>query len=195
VAFAALRYSLPSPAWFRLPCERGRSCPVSRRTWWRVGLLGLLFYGVTQGSGSSAAWLPAVAVNMMLSFTAVWSRSWGPVLRETPALQLAGVACCWPEQAVFLPVRMDLRRVGTGSGSRRCAGQCLLHSWKSGTGAASSPIWVTAVSIDISSATLMGWAAVSGGFPPLAAKDPDRCLAGRGQYGRSLHPMEPEPAR
>lgn len=75
LTFAGLRYGL---AWlFLLPLfvRRGgvaelRAAP--RRLWLRLAVLGVLFYAVTQGAQFvGLALLPAVTVNLMLSFTSV----------------------------------------------------------------------------------------------------------------------------
>jgi drug/metabolite transporter (DMT)-like permease len=75
VTFAGLRYSL---AFVCLLCvllfkeERREIKAIPKRTWVRLLVLGLLFYAATQGTSFVAlAYLPAVTVNLIWSFSSV----------------------------------------------------------------------------------------------------------------------------
>lgn len=97
LTFAGLRYSL---AFFCLlplalrPASRASLRRLTGGDWWRLIILGLLFYTLTQGAQFvGLAYLPAVSVNLILNFTSVIVALLGIVfLSEHPTrLQMVGV--------------------------------------------------------------------------------------------------------
>ncbi len=106
--FAGLRYTLAFlcllPFALR-PRERASLRRVGTRTWVILGVLGLLFYSVTQGAQFlSLVYLPAVTASLMLSFTPILVAIMGIVLlREKPTgAQWAGTALFLLGVFVFL---------------------------------------------------------------------------------------------
>lgn len=90
LTFAGLRYMLAFM--FLLPVvllkKRGLSFrSISKQTWLRLIVLGLLFYAATQGAMFVAlAYLPAVTVNLLWSFSSITVAFFGILfLNERPA--------------------------------------------------------------------------------------------------------------
>lgn len=96
LTFAGLRYGLAFLCLLPFALGRARLAGLrrlSKQGWLRLVLLGLLFYSVTQGAQFlGLAYLPAVTVNLLLSFTTVVVTLFGIVLlAEQPTLlQWAG---------------------------------------------------------------------------------------------------------
>ncbi len=69
---------------------------LSHRAWLRLGLLGLLFYALTQGAQFVAlAYLPAITTSLLLNFTTVVVALIGiPLLGERPTRQQWGGMAC-----------------------------------------------------------------------------------------------------
>lgn len=94
--FAGLRYTLACVCLLPLALRRerlGALRRLSRLAWGRLILLGLLFYSVTQGAQFlSLAYLPAVTVSLLLSFTTILVALLGLfLLAERPtSMQWAG---------------------------------------------------------------------------------------------------------
>ena len=89
LTFAGLRYVLAFVCLlpFSLLVIRRPSAPViSRRMWWQLIFLGLLLYTLTQGAVFlSLAYLPAVTVNLLWSFSTVIVALFGIIwLAERP---------------------------------------------------------------------------------------------------------------
>lgn len=78
---------------------------LARRELWRLLLLGVLFYAVTQGAIFVAlAYLPAVTVNLLWSFSSILVALLGILwLSEKPTvLQWAGILWqCWVQSFIF----------------------------------------------------------------------------------------------
>jgi drug/metabolite transporter (DMT)-like permease len=98
LTFAGLRYALAFVCLlpFSLLVQRRPSSPViSRQTWGQLIVLGLLLYTLTQGAiFLSLAYLPAVTVNLLWSFSTVIVALFGIIwLAERPTrFQWAGIA-------------------------------------------------------------------------------------------------------
>lgn len=75
ITFAGLRYSLAFICLFVLLLfnkARGQLKLIHKQTWARLVVLGLVFYAATQGASFLAlAYLPAVTVNLLWSFSSV----------------------------------------------------------------------------------------------------------------------------
>lgn len=75
ITFAGLRYSLAFICLFVLLLfnkARGQLNLIQKQTWARLVVLGLVFYAATQGASFLAlAYLPAVTVNLLWSFSSV----------------------------------------------------------------------------------------------------------------------------
>jgi drug/metabolite transporter (DMT)-like permease len=74
LSFAGLRYGLAVVCLLALllgrPAARSSVAALSRRSWWRLGALGLLLYGLTQAAVFlGLTRLPAVTVSLLLSLT------------------------------------------------------------------------------------------------------------------------------
>lgn len=98
LSFAGLRYGLAFVCLLALlagrPASRSSVAALSRRSWVRLGVLGLLLYGLTQATVFFGLYrLPAVTVSLLLSLTpALVTVLAIPLLGEVPApLQGCGV--------------------------------------------------------------------------------------------------------
>jgi drug/metabolite transporter (DMT)-like permease len=98
ITFAGLRYTLAFLCLLPLvlsPSHRGSLRGLSARKWARLIVLGLLFYAVTQGAQFlGLAYLPAVTVSLLLSFTTVVVALLGIfLLAERPTVLQWGGVC------------------------------------------------------------------------------------------------------
>jgi drug/metabolite transporter (DMT)-like permease len=94
--FAGLRYSLAAimliPAMFK---QRAAFASLTRRDWWNLVLLGIVFYALTQGGQFvTMKYLDNITLSLLLNFSAVVVAFLGIVgLREYPSLlQWGGIA-------------------------------------------------------------------------------------------------------
>ena len=98
--FAGLRYAVAFVCLLPFVLRRARLASLRRLPpgmWWRLIALGLLFYSVTQGGQFlSLFYLPAVTVNLLLSFTSIIVALLGIfLLGERPTLaQWGGTGLC-----------------------------------------------------------------------------------------------------
>ena len=97
ITFAGLRYSLAfgclAPFVLFKPEQRKMLKSISPGDWAKLTILGVLMYTVTQSTQYlGLAYMPAVTVNLLLSFTTVVVALLGVVLLAEwpPALQWAG---------------------------------------------------------------------------------------------------------
>jgi drug/metabolite transporter (DMT)-like permease len=96
--FAGLRYGLAFLCLLPLALRnesRANLRRLSRRDWWRLALLGLILYAITQGTQFlGLAYLPATTVSLLLSCTPILVALLGTFwLQESPsARQWAGMA-------------------------------------------------------------------------------------------------------
>lgn len=120
LTFAGLRYTIAflalAPLVAGVPELRRSVRALTPRAWLGLVLLGLLFYTLTQGAQFvGLAYLPAVTVSLMLSFTpAVVALLGIPLLSEVPSGRQWGGMLLYLVGAVvyFLPVEIPLQPVG-----------------------------------------------------------------------------------
>ena len=181
LTFAGLRYVLAFLCLlpFILLNSDNRSAirAVASKDWWRLALLGLVFYTFTQGSQFlSLAYLPAAMVSLLLNLTPLVVGLFGVVfLREYPtprqwlglALTIIGVAI------FFLP--LDVQGVQTFgflvavAGVITNAASSLLGRQINRLGG-NSPLIVTFISMGIGSVVLLLIGVLSQGFGSLDLK-------------------------
>lgn len=96
LTFAGLRYSLAAmlliPAMFK---QRAAFTSLTRRDWWNLVLLGIVFYALTQGGQFvTMKYLDTITFSLLLNFSAVVVALLGIIgLREYPSiLQWGGIA-------------------------------------------------------------------------------------------------------
>ncbi|MGA9533567.1 MAG: DMT family transporter [Anaerolineales bacterium] len=178
--FAGLRYSLAFVLllpWVARRRYAQQLSQLSRRSWLELGALGLLLYSLTQGAQFFAlSELPAVTVNLLLSFStiAVALLAIG-LLHERPrALQWVGVLLAllgallyfWP---LVVPAAQAAGYGAAAIGVLSNAGASILgrHINRRET---LSPLLVTVVSMGIGSVILLttGWIAQP--LPPLSLR-------------------------
>jgi drug/metabolite transporter (DMT)-like permease len=178
LTFAGLRYALATLCLLPLTLRSGqlaalRAAPAA--TWLRLFGLGLLFYALTQGAQFlSLAYLPAVTVSLMLSFTTVLVAWLGiGLLRERPTLlQWAGIGLYGIGVLVyFYPLSaLQGKPVGfivAGIGVLANALSAILGRHVNRE-AAPGPLAVTTVSMGIGAAVLLVSGVFAQGLPRLA---------------------------
>jgi drug/metabolite transporter (DMT)-like permease len=178
LTFAGLRYSLAFLCLVPLIGRRIGWATMRRlpaQTWWRLLLLGVLFYAVTQGAQFlGLVYLPAVTVSLLLNFTSVFVAIMGiTFLAERPGrLQWAGMALFLVGVLVyFYPVAfpagelLGLAIVMVGVLAN--AGSAVLGRGVNRQGDV-SPLLVTVVSMGIGSFILLGTGVAVQGLPPLS---------------------------
>lgn len=148
---------------------------LSGRDWLRLIGLGLLFYSVTQGAQFvGLAHLPAVTVNLLLSFTNIIVPLLGLFfLAESPTrwqwlgggLSLAGAALYFYPAAV--PPGQILGLVVVGIGVLANAGSAVLGRHVNRAGHI-SPLIVTMISMGVGSVALLAAGIVTQGWPALS---------------------------
>src|SRR3990172_712459 len=119
ITFAGLRYVFAfaclAPLVFFNPQQRRSLVSLSRSGWWQLGILGLLYYTLTQGAlFVSLASLPAATLNLVLNLTSVVIGLAGVLfLNEHPSyLQWSGVALSAAGTGIyFLPVAIPQYQV------------------------------------------------------------------------------------
>lgn len=177
--FAGLRYALAALLLLPVAAVRGelrRAAGLSRRDWFRLALLGTVYYAVTQGAlFVSLSVLPATELSLILSFTTV-SVAFGGLLLlgERPrAIQWAGTAVYLAGAVVFL---MPFHSFG-GAGAVVVALVTLAANSVSALLTRSvnrsrmlSPLGITAVSMAIGGALLLAAGLVADGLPRLPGR-------------------------
>jgi drug/metabolite transporter (DMT)-like permease len=182
ITFAGLRYGL---AWLcLLPLvlfQRGRIAEfksLSRADWSRLGILGLVFYALTQGSQFlSLAYLPAAMVSLLLNLTPVAVGIAAILfLSERPtALQWFGIGLATLGVGFyFLPVTLPQAQVFGVTvalvGVLANAGSSLLGREINRTGRF-SPLLITFLSMGIGSLLLLVTGAITQGFGSMSWQD------------------------
>jgi len=178
LSFAGLRYGLGFVCLLPLllvPARRAKLRRLSRRTWGRLVLLGVLYYTITQGTQFvGLAYLPAITVNLILSFTSVLVGFLGiSLLGERPsALQWGGVGVYLAgAMGYFLPLQIPGSEVigyaAVTLGVLANAGSSILGRSVNREGEL-SPIEVTVVSMGIGSIGLVAGGLVAEGVPSLS---------------------------
>ncbi len=178
LTFAGLRYSLAFlclvPFIFRATHLAGLR-RLSRWGWVRLIVLGLFFYTLTQGAQFlSLAYLPAITVNLLLSFTTVLVTLLGiALLAERPSrLQWAGVGLYLVGAVIYFypaafPAGQLFGLIVALVGVLANALSTILGRYINRTGDI-SPLAVTVVSMGIGAVVLLGVGLVSQGLPPLS---------------------------
>ena len=177
LTFAGLRYSLAFvcllPFVLR-PSQMTCLRRLGRGDWARLVTLGLLFYAVTQGAQFvGLAYLPAITVNLLLSFTIVLVTLLGMiVLAERPtSLQWVGVGLYLVGVILyFYPVSFPASRLfGLGVvmvGVIANALSAILGRYVNRSGD-TPPLVITVVSMGIGAAVLLVSSSFDQGFPQL----------------------------
>jgi drug/metabolite transporter (DMT)-like permease len=177
LTFAGLRYALATLCLLPLALRSGQLVPLRRASaglWVRLVVLGLLYYAVTQGAQFlSLAYLPAVTVSLMLSFTTILVAWLGiGLLGERPtAAQWAGVGLYAIGVLVFFhplsaiegaPVGFVIAGIGVlANALSTILGRHVNHQGTLG------PLAVTTVSMGIGAAALLGSGMLVQGLPGL----------------------------
>ena len=179
LSFAGLRYGLGFvcllPLLLLVPARRAKLSRLPLRTWGHLLALGVLYYTITQGTQFvGLAYLPAITVNLILSFTSVLVGFLGiSLLGERPsALQWGGVGVYLTGAlAYFFPLRVPASEVigyvAVTLGVLANAGSSILGRSVNREGDL-SPIEVTVVSMGIGSIGLMVGGLAVEGLPSLS---------------------------
>jgi len=177
LTFAGLRYGLAAlllAPWVLVnPGTRDILLGLSRADLVRLGMLGIVFYAVTQGAQFlGLSLLPAVVVTLMLCFSPILvATAGGVLLGEKPTLKqwlglgvfLAGVL------VYFLPVTEQLNALGLAV----MAVGVLANAWGSILGRQVNrsgrlpPVVITVVSMSVGATLLLVTGVASTGFPAL----------------------------
>lgn len=184
VSFAALRYGLASICLLALLLRPSRLAVLRRlprRLWTRLIVLGLLYYAMAQGAQYVAlALLPAITTNLVISFTTIAVVLLGIIfLGEHPhplqwagiALYLLGVIVYFSqngEQApgIVLAGSTLIGFVVAVIGALSNAGAVVLARDLNRSGSA-DPLTLTAVSMGIGAAVMLGGGLLAEGLPRL----------------------------
>jgi drug/metabolite transporter (DMT)-like permease len=177
LTFAGLRYTVAFVCLLPVVLSSRRLAPLRTlpaRSWARLILLGLLLYTVTQGAQFVALfYLPAVTVNLLLSFSAVSVALLGFfLLNERPTrLQWIGVGLATFGAVVYFhPARFPaselLGVIVAAVGVLANAGSSVLGRRVNRDGSL-HPLLVTFVSMGIGSVILLASGILLQGLPPL----------------------------
>lgn len=182
VTFAGLRYGL---AWLCLlpfilssQVKRSEFKSLSRTEWGRLGILGLVFYALTQGSQFlSLAYLPAAMVSLLLNLTPVVVGVAAVIfLNERPtALQWFGIGLATIGVGIyFLPIALPQAQVIGVTialvGVLANAGSSLLGREINRSGLL-TPLLVTFISMGIGSLLLLIIGIITQGFGSMTWQD------------------------
>jgi drug/metabolite transporter (DMT)-like permease len=178
--FAGLRYGLGFVCLLPLlfaPSRRARLRRLPRRMWGLLLILGVLYYTITQGTQFvGLAYLPAITVNLILSFTSVLVGLMGiRYLGEKPRpMQWAGVGVYLVGAAAyFYPLQIP---AAEGIGYAAVAIGLLANAASSVLGRGVNrqeligPLEVTVVSMGIGSIALLAGGLAVQGLPPLSLR-------------------------
>jgi drug/metabolite transporter (DMT)-like permease len=180
LTFAGLRYSLAFVCLAPVLAVSGLHAPLrglGARTWWRLILLGLLLYAITQGASFVAlSLLPAVTVNLLWSFSsvavAVLSGVW---LGERPTIiQWLGVGLTVAGAGLFLyPVSLPRSQwvgVLVAAGGVLANALASLIGREFGREGRLPPLTVTVVTMGVGSVVLIGSGLAWQGLPALSLR-------------------------
>lgn len=176
--FAGLRYFIAFGALLLLARRRGGFGEIrklSSSQWGRLALLGLLIYTITQGTQFLAlAYMPAAAVSLLLSFTAVIVAMGGVLLLgEKPApMQWLGIGIYLAGAGFyFFPITLgEVHWIGWAAAIVSVlanSGSALLGREVNRSGDI-DPLLVTVTSMGIGSILLLGLGAGAQGMPHLS---------------------------
>jgi len=178
LTFAGLRYTLAFMCLLPLALRSKHLAELhhlSRGGWLRLIGLGLLFYTITQGAQFlSLAYLPAITVNLLLSFTTVMVTLLGiALLAERPSLlQWGGVGLYLVGAVIYFypasfPANQIFGLIVALVGVLANALSTILGRYVNRAGDI-SPLAVTVVSMGVGAIVLLGLGFVSQGLPPLS---------------------------
>jgi drug/metabolite transporter (DMT)-like permease len=178
--FAGLRYSLGFVCLLPLllvPARRKRLRHIPAHMWGLLVILGILYYTITQGTQFvGLAYLPAITVNMVLSFTSVIVGLMGiRLLGERPGgWQWAGVGIyLLGALAYFYPLKIPAAEVvgyvAVTLGLLANASSSVLGRSVNRQGAV-GPIEVTVITMGIGSIGLLVGGVLTQGLPPLSVR-------------------------
>jgi len=207
ITFAGLRYFLAFICLSVVLFFKGAKREIrtlTPRSWTQLILLGIFFYAGTQGAIFVAlAYLPAVTVNLLWSFSSVIIALFGALwLSEKPTwLQWGGIILAVVGALIyFYPVIITKNQyIGVivalagilANAISSIMGRGINRSEKH------TPLVVTVISMGVGSLVLLTTGILlekthSTGYHP--AKRTDHSLAGSGQHSLRIHPMEPHSA-
>ena len=205
LTFAGLRYFLAFLVLLLVFLRSGRRSEIRgmpRSKWMKLILLGFLLYTVAQGAQFVAlAYLPAVTVNLVLSFTAILVALLSVILiTELPVfLQWVGILLSVGGALVYFypfgaaassPVGWIAAVLGVLSN----AAATVMGRSTNRTGDL-SPLTVTVVTMGIGGTLLLVSGLVFQGLPAISPIQlDDHRLAGGSQHCLRLHPLEHKPA-
>lgn len=178
LTFAGLRYTAAFLCLLPFALRPANLDPLRRLSpwgWGRLVMLGLLFYTVTQGSQFlGLAYLPAISVNLLLSFTTVMVALLGiALLAEYPArFQWGGMALYGLGASIFFypasfPPDQRFGIIITLVGVTANALSSVLGRYINRSGDI-PPLSVTVVSMGVGAAVLLAIGILSQGLPPLS---------------------------
>lgn len=178
LTFAGLRYSMAFLCLLLVSRRSSRAASLrslSRKGWVQLIALGLIFYAVTQGAQFvGLAYLPAMTVNLLLSFTSAIVALMGIVLlAEHPSIrQWSGVVLSLMGALIYFypasfPAGQVVGFIAVAIGVLANAGSSILGRHINRTGVA-SPLIVTTASMGIGAMALLVTGIVSQGLPRLS---------------------------
>ncbi len=178
LTFAGLRYSLAFLCLLPFSLRSARLAylrTLSRPAWARLIILGLLFYAITQGAQFlGLAYMPAVTVNLLLSFTSVVVALLGiTLLAERPTLlQWGGVGLSVMGALLYfypvsLPASQAIGFIAVTIGVLANAGSSILGRHVN-RGGDIRPLTVTTISMGIGALVLLVTGVVIQGLPHLS---------------------------
>jgi len=178
LTFAGLRYGLAFLCLLPLALRPASLAPLkklSARGWLRLVLLGMLFYAITQGAQFlSLVYLPAITVNLLLSFTTVVVTLLGVVfLAEIPSrLQWMGVGLYLAGAVVYFypaifPAHQIFGLIVALVGVLANALSAILGRYVNRSGLL-PPLSVTVVSMGVGAAILLSAGIFTQGLPKLS---------------------------
>ena len=178
LAFAGLRYAIATA--ILLPglwCRRDEVRTLSPADWFRLGALGLIFYALTQGGQFlTLKYVDAIPFSLILSLTPLLVASASTItLREAPSrLQWMGLVLTLAGGALYFGPSNPFAGAGLGF---LFAGMTLLANVAASLLGRSvnrhrtvSPIVVTAISMGIGAAVLLGVGFGAQGIPAVTLK-------------------------
>lgn len=177
ITFAGLRYSLAFLCLLLISLRSSRRTPLQdlpRRAWMNLIALGLIFYALTQGAQFvGLAYLPAMTVNLVYSFTSVFVALFGiALLAERPTvLQWGGVVLSVSGAVLyFCPVSVPSAQVigllAVAIGVLANAGSSVLGRFIN-RGGEIQPLTVTTVSMGVGAFLLLTTGIPTQGLPRL----------------------------
>jgi drug/metabolite transporter (DMT)-like permease len=178
LTFAGLRYSLAFLCLLPFSLRSARLASLrtlSRPAWVRLIVLGFLFYAMTQGAQFlGLAYMPAVTVNLLLSFTSVVVALLGigllaerPTLLQWGGIGLSVMGALLYFYPVALPASQTIGFIAVAIGVLANAGSSILGRHVN-RGRDIQPLTVTAISMGIGAMVLLVTGVLIQGLPHLS---------------------------